>query len=74
MEAAMKQSVPEFYGPCDICGCNDFNACVRECSNGMLRCSWAAPGLCSFCYWKQAEEMYRQAVGEREQRRIEVLA
>ena len=32
---------------CEACGCTDDDACVDE--ETLETCSWAVPGLCSFC-------------------------
>lgn len=33
---------------CKICGCTEQHACVDE-RGERENCSWASPGLCSFC-------------------------
>lgn len=49
---------------CYCCGCTNERACVRTILsiNGQhsttSRCSWAAPGLCSFCHEEAAYVLY----------------
>ena len=54
---AAAQALP---GECALCGCTEFNACVRECVHGVLACWWVEPGLCSFCFWQLAEAEYNR--------------
>lgn len=63
---------------CFTCGCTMERACVRDCADGRLTCSFeqlrlgeaapgrlgmayqSTPGLCNFCLWGMAEQMYAE--------------
>jgi hypothetical protein len=44
---------------CAYCGCSEMRGCVHEdFPNGEYTCGWQAQGVCSFCHYIIAEEMY----------------
>jgi hypothetical protein len=48
---------------CYTCGCTEDRACSIEIQGEPLACSWSLPGLCSFCAWRFAYEVYQEATG-----------
>lgn len=48
---------------CKRCGCTDTHACTSQCADGEIRaCSWVRPGLCSFCFYAMADEIYQETI------------
>jgi len=49
---------------CIYCGCSDERGCIHPSfPNGELICEWQDHGLCSFCFYKFAEEQYLVVTG-----------
>ena len=63
------------YGFCDgcnervcfTCGCTMWQPCEMECADQLLMCGWKAPGMCNFCFWGLAAELYAEATSTIEQ-------
>jgi hypothetical protein len=48
---------------CNLCGCTEANACVRQAADGSYTCGWSGdpPHPCSFCFQQVAERLYEEA-------------
>jgi hypothetical protein len=55
---------------CFGCGCTPERACEMDCGGQLLMCGWQAPGMCNFCYWILAAQLYAEATSFEQAGRI----